>query len=176
MNFKLQVSAVAAMMLLGGCASTGGVAGVNMDSVMSAGTSAFKAASLSDADVKTMSDEACAASDKQNKIAAPKSKYDVRLQKVVKGFDTTINGAPTNYKVYLTKDVNAWAMSNGCIRVYSGLMDMMTDSELRGVIGHEMGHVALGHSKKAMQTAYAVSAARTAVGATGNSVATALSA
>jgi len=42
-------------------------------------------------------------------------------------------------------------MSNGCIRVYSGLMDMMTDSELRGVIGHEMGHVALGHSKKAMQ-------------------------
>lgn len=176
MNFKLQVSAVAAMMLLGGCASTGGVAGVNMDSVMSAGTSAFKAASLNDADVKTMSDEACAASDKQNKIAALKSKYDVRLQKVVKGFDTTINGAPTNYKVYLTKDVNAWAMSNGCIRVYSGLMDMMTDSELRGVIGHEMGHVALGHSKKAMQTAYAVSAARTAVGATGNSVATALSA
>ena len=44
-------------------------------------------------------------------------------------------------------------MANGCIRVYSGLMDMMTDAELQGVIGHEMGHVALSHSKKSMQAA-----------------------
>ncbi|MBE0629485.1 MAG: M48 family metalloprotease, partial [Burkholderia vietnamiensis] len=36
---------------------------------------------------------------------------------------------------------------------------------------HEMGHVALGHSKKAMQTAYAVSAARTAAGAASPGVA-----
>ncbi len=39
-------------------------------------------------------------------------------------------------------------MANGCIRVYSGLMDMMTDNEVEAVIGHEMGHVALGHVKK----------------------------
>ena len=50
-------------------------------------------------------------------------------------------------------------------------MDQMNDDELRGVIGHEMGHVALGHSKKAMQTAYAVSAARTAAGAASPGVA-----
>ena len=62
-------------------------------------------------------------------------------------------------------------MGNGCVRVYSGLMDQMNDDELRGVIGHEMGHVALGHSKKAMQTAYAVSAARTAAGAASPGVA-----
>ena len=55
----------------------------------------------------------------------------------------------------MTKDVNAWAMANGCVRVYSGLMDMMNDNEVRGVVGHEMGHVALGHTKKAMQVAYA---------------------
>ncbi|VEB54342.1 Putative metalloprotease yggG [Salmonella enterica subsp. enterica] len=42
-----------------------------------------------------------------------------------------------NYKVYETKDVNAFAMANdGCIRVYSGLMDMMTDNEVEAVIGH----------------------------------------
>ncbi|VTR30443.1 Uncharacterized metalloprotease yggG [Serratia fonticola] len=34
-------------------------------------------------------------------------------------------------------------MANGCIRVYSGLMDMMDDNEVEGVLGHEMGHVAL---------------------------------
>ncbi|HEY4318958.1 MAG TPA: M48 family metallopeptidase [Herbaspirillum sp.] len=170
-------------MALAGCGGNGGmnasnmnVSNMNVDGLMSAGTSAFKAVSISDADVRTMSDEACATSDKQNKIAAKGSKYDKRLQMVVKSFPPTINGAPTNYKVYLTKDVNAWAMANGCIRVYSGLMDMMNDGELRGVIGHEMGHVALGHSKKAMQTAYAVSAARTAAGASGNAAATTLSA
>jgi putative metalloprotease len=177
MNMKFKLLALAATTALAGCgAAGGGVAGVNVDGMMAAGGTALKATSLSDTDVKTMSDEACAASDKQNKIAAPKSKYDVRLNKVVQGFSPSLNGAQTNYRVYMTKDVNAWAMSNGCIRVYSGLMDMMNDSELRGVIGHEMGHVALGHTKKAMQTAYAVTAARTAAGATGNAVVTNLSA
>ncbi|MFP1497472.1 M48 family metalloprotease [Escherichia coli] len=48
----------------------------------------------------------------------------------------------------MAKDVNAFAMANGCIRADSGLMDMMTDNEVEAVIGHEMGHVALGHVKK----------------------------
>lgn len=178
MNIKFQVSIIAAMLALAGCAATKGgssLGSMNTDALLSAGTTAYKAASLSDTEVKTMSDDACATSDKQNKIASAKSKYDVRLKKVMKGFDTTIDGAPINYRVYLTKDVNAWAMANGCIRVYSGLMDMMTDSELRGVIGHEMGHVALGHSKKAMQTAYTVAAARSVAGSVGNSTVAALS-
>ena len=71
--------------------------------------------------------------------------------------------------------VNAWAMANGCIRVYSGLMDLMNDDELRGVIGHEIGHVALGHSKKRMQTAYAASAARSIAANSGNSALASLS-
>jgi putative metalloprotease len=65
-----------------------------------------------------------------------------------------------NYKVYETKDVNAFAMANGCIRVYSGLMDMMNDNEVEAVIGHEMGHVALGHVKKGMQVALGTNAVR----------------
>jgi putative metalloprotease len=80
-----------------------------------------------------------------------------------------------NYKVYMTKDVNAWAMANGCVRVYSGLMDMMSDDEVRGVLGHEVGHVALGHTKSAMQVAYTTAAARGLLGATGNATLTALS-
>ncbi|MCE1781874.1 M48 family metalloprotease, partial [Enterobacter hormaechei] len=49
----------------------------------------------------------------------------------------------------------------------SGLMDMMNDNEVEGVLGHEMGHVALGHSRKAIQVAYAAVAARTAVASAG---------
>lgn len=81
-------------------------------------------------------------------------------------YEDVKNGTPVNYKVYLTSDVNAWAMANGCVRVYSGLMDMMTDNEVEGVLGHEMGHVALGHTREKMQKAYATMAARDAVSAT----------
>ena len=153
-----------------------GLQSMDPNAAVSAGTTLFKAATLSDSDIVTLSNDACKASDAQSQVAASGSAYAKRLTKVMSGFgDMTLNGQKINYKVYVTKDVNAWAMGNGCVRVYSGLMDMMNDDELRGVIGHEMGHVALGHTKKAMQAAYTVSAARTAVGATGNSVATALS-
>jgi len=67
--------------------------------------------------------------------------------------------------------VNAFAMADGTIRLYSGLMDMMTDDELRYVIGHEMGHVKSGHTKKRMQTALAASAAQKGVSASGTKAA-----
>ncbi len=57
-----------------------------------------------------------------------------------------------------------------CTAVYSGLMDLMNDDEVHGVVGHEMGHVALGHTKKAMQVAYVTSAARTVAASAGGVV------
>lgn len=167
-------TALAASLTLAGCAN---MQNMDANSLLGAGSDMAKAMNLSDADIVQLSDAACKESDAQSKIAPAKSKYTVRLNKIMKGFGKIdLNGQPVNYKVYQTADVNAWAMGNGCIRVYSGLMDLMNDDELRGVIGHEMGHVALGHSKKAMQTAYAVSAARTAAGAAGNSAVSALTA
>ncbi|RYX95239.1 MAG: peptidase [Comamonadaceae bacterium] len=132
------------------------------------GGSAFKALSLSDGDIAAMSDESCTAMDKKSQIAPAGSKYATRLNQVVRRMPTSVNDKTANYKVYITKDVNAWAMANGCIRVYSGLMDLMNDDELRGVIGHEIGHVALGHSKARMQTAYGASALRGLAAASGS--------
>ncbi|AKQ60591.1 M48 family metalloprotease [Bordetella hinzii] len=166
-------TALAGSLALAGCAN---MKNMDANSLMSAGGDMAKAMSLSDADIVQLSDAACKESDAQSKVAPANSKYTKRLNKVMAGFGKMdLNGQKINYKVYQTQEVNAWAMGNGCVRVYSGLMDMMNDDELRGVIGHEMGHVALGHSKKAMQTAYAVSAARTAASATGNSAVSALS-
>jgi putative metalloprotease len=65
-----------------------------------------------------------------------------------------------NYAVYISPEVNAFAMTNGTIRIYSGLMDMLDDGELRFVIGHEMGHVLNNHIRKKIQLAYAASAVR----------------
>lgn len=154
----------------------GGIQNLDMNGALSAGGSLYKAATLSDSDIIALSNEACKASDMQSRVAAPGSQYARRLAHVMQGFgDMTLNGQKINYKVYITSDVNAWAMGNGCIRVYSGLMKIMNDDELRAVIGHEMGHVALGHAKRAMQVAYTASAARNAAGAAGNAAVAALS-
>ena len=151
--------ALAAGVVLAGCKT---MDSGNISGIMDTGSTAMKALTLSDSDVVNMSNESCEAMDAENKIAPANSKYTQRLNKVIAKMPKEIDGKKAVYKVYLTQDVNAWAMANGCIRVYSGLMDLMNDDELRGVIGHEIGHVALGHSKKAMQTAYAASAARQA--------------
>lgn len=158
------IGAAAAATVLAGC---GGFKNADSNALMQAGGSAYKAMSLTDGDVAAMSDQSCAAMDSKNQIAPANSRYTTRLNQVVRAMPNSVNGKPANYKVYMTKDVNAWAMANGCIRVYSGLMDLMNDDELRGVIGHEIGHVALGHSKGRMQTAYAASALRSAAGAAG---------
>lgn len=169
--------AITLSLLLAACSNTGGSAlsGDNATGLTTAGVTAFKAATLNDTDVMELSDKSCTALDAQSKIAAPKSKEARRLAKIVKGMPAEVGGVPINYKVYLTKDVNAWAMGNGCVRVYGGLMTLMNDNELRAVIGHEIGHVALGHAKSSMQTAYAASAARQAAGSAGNAGVAALS-
>lgn len=158
---------VAAAIALTGCA------GSNSQGLINSGMSMVQAATLGDDDVKTLSDEACADSDKKSQIAPASSKYSQRLTKIMAGLKN--DGVPVQAKVYLSKTVNAWAMANGCVRVYSGIMDLMSDDEVRGVLGHEIGHVALGHSKAAMQVAYAAQAARGALAASGNGAVSALS-
>lgn len=161
MKIKLLATVMVSAALLSGCK--------NLDTSMltKSGTQLYQAATLSDAEIKSLTNNACKEMDAQNQIAPANSEYAKRLDKIAKALGNEVNGTPVNYKVYMTKDVNAWAMANGCVRVYSGLMDMMTDNEVEGVLGHEMGHVALGHTRKAMQVAYGSVAARTAIASVG---------
>ena len=55
-------------------------------------------------------------------------------------------------------EVNAFACPDGSIRIYSGLLDIMTDEEVLGVIGHEIGHIANRDSKEAFKNALLTSA------------------
>jgi putative metalloprotease len=157
-------AAMLALFAMAGCAN------MDTNALMQSGATAAQAAMLTDADVQQLSVASCQDQDSKNQIAPANSTYVKRLANVSKGLPTSVNGAPLNFKVYLTKDVNAWAMANGCVRVYSGLMDLMNDDEVRAVLGHEIGHVALGHTKKAAQVAYSVSAARGVVGSVGGTV------
>ena len=69
---------------------------------------------------------------------------------------------------YMSPEVNAFAMADGSIRIYGGLMDMLTDGELRFVIGHEMGHVMKRHIREKIRLAYAASAVRKGVASQNN--------
>jgi len=124
-----------------------------------AGEKVLKAATLSDEDMAELSLESVEWMDANNPVAEPGDPYADRLNGLIK--DLKIDPDLTlNFKVYVVSDVNAFATPDGSVRVMAGLMDLMNDDELLSVIGHEIGHVKLGHSKKRYRTAYGISAAK----------------
>ncbi len=104
--------------------------------------------------------------DKHNPVLGDDSPYVQRLKRLTEGL-TSVEGIPLNFKVYDVIDVNAFACADGSVRVFSSLMDIMDDDELLGVIGHEIGHVAKKHSKKAFKTALLASAGKDMVSSAG---------
>jgi metalloprotease len=124
-----------------------------------AGMDAIKAATLTDKEILELAVQSAQYSDGKSRIAPSENKHAARLQRLVGDYlqDGSIR---FNYAVYLSPEVNAFAMADGTIRVYSGLMEMLTDGELRFVIGHEMGHVAKNHIRERIQLGYAASAIR----------------
>ena len=100
--------------------------------------------------------------DRRNTVCANNNKYTLRLRRLTKGM-TEADGIKLNFKVYKTTEYNAFACPDGSVRVFSALMDILNDNELLGVIGHEIGHVALRHSKKAWRSALLRSAASDAI-------------
>ncbi|MDE6392880.1 MAG: M48 family metallopeptidase [Muribaculaceae bacterium] len=158
--------ATASCLMLSGCSATG----LNMSSLMSGATKAIQAATVSDSEIQNCVHEYITYSDQQNKIAPASSEYSRRLARLTDGL-TSVDGIPLNFKVYLTNDVNAFACADGSVRVYSGLMDRMTDDEVLGVIGHEIGHVAHKDTKNAFKQALLNSAILDGIASTGSTAA-----
>ena len=131
------------------------------------GKDAVKAITLSDKDVLAISSKSTDFLDKKNRLAPPDNKYSIRLNRLInqKFQDGDV---AFNYGVYISPEVNAFAMADGSIRIYGGLMDMLTDGELRFVIGHEMGHVMKRHIREKIRLAYAASAVRKGVASQNN--------
>lgn len=160
---NLLYACVLAIFLLpsAGCSSSS----LDMGTLMSGASKALQAATISDDQIRGYVKEYVAYSDRQNKVAPAGNKYSKRLAKLTRGLDN-VDGVPLNFKVYLTNDVNAFACADGSVRVYSGLMDRMTDDEVLGVIGHEIGHVAHKDTRHAFQQALLQSAILDGIGST----------
>lgn len=145
----------------------------NIGKAVGGATKVLKAATLTDADMAKYVKEYVAWMDEHNHVCDAKSPYTKRLNRLTQGLNE-VEGIPLNFKVYYVTDVNAFACPDGSVRVFSSLMDVMTDEELLGVIGHEIGHVAHKDSKKGFRTALLTSALKDGIAST-NGAAAALS-
>ena len=117
-----------------------------------------KALTFTNEDAIKLSAESVAWMDDNNTVADANNPYTIRLNKVF-GKHKSEDGLALNYKVYLVTDINAFACADGSVRVFSSLMDILTDDELLAVIGHEIGHVKNEDTKDAIKSAYLTAAA-----------------
>lgn len=146
------------------CTSAGAFAQFNLKKAVGGATKAVQAFTLTDEQMAEYVKESVDWMDRNNPVLGDDSPYVQRLNKLVAGI-TDADGIPLNFKVYDVIDVNAFACPDGSVRVFSSLMDIMTDDELMGVIGHEIGHVVKRHSKNAFKTQLLTGALKDAVAA-----------
>ena len=142
----------------------------NLKKAVSAGAKAVQAATLTDAQMAAYVKESVDWMDKHNPVLPEDNPYTQRLRKLTEGI-TDADGIPLNFKVYHVIDINAFACPDGSVRVFSSLMDIMSDDELMGIIGHEIGHVMKRHSKNAFRQSLLTGALKDAAGAANNTVA-----
>lgn len=167
---------LALLLGLSGCASDNGF---NAGTAVVVGAGLLAASTLDKKDVKKMSAAAAQELDAKSTVAPPDSADAERLARITRDLQN-YNGMTLNYKVYMSKEINAFALADGSVRVYSGLLDAMPDEQVYAVIGHEIGHVALNHTydqmRKQLLTNAAFQAAASAGGTLGELTASELGA
>ncbi|WP_165021140.1 MULTISPECIES: M48 family metallopeptidase [unclassified Dysgonomonas] len=93
-----------------------------------------------------------------------------RLEKII-STAPDVKELNLDIQAFYVVDQNAFACANGSIRVFAGLMELMTDDEILGIIGHEVGHIVNKDSKDAFKNALLTSALKDAVGSTSGTAA-----
>ena len=142
----------------------------NWSKIGSGALKAAKALTLSDADMAAYCKQSVEWMDAHNPVLPDNNPYTQRLKRLTEGI-TDADGIPLNFKVYDVVDVNAFACPDGSVRVFSSLMDIMTDDELLGIIGHEIGHVVKRHSKNAFKHELMTGAVKDALAASNGTLA-----
>lgn len=163
---KNRVFLKAIVCLMCAVSSVPAMAQFNLKKAISGAVKATQAVTLTDEQMSEYVKEYITWMDANNQVCADDNEYTIRLKKLTEGLGDA-DGIPLNFKVYYVTDVNAFACADGSVRVFSSLMDIMSDEELLGVIGHEIGHVAHRDSKKGFRTALLTSALKDGISSQG---------
>lgn len=150
-----------------GTATAFGQLKINKQAI-SAGAKVVKAATISDKEIEQYVKEYVKWLDEHNPVCEGDDPYAVRLAQIIEPIK---NAEGLDIKAYRVVDVNAFACADGTIRVFAGLMEVMTDEQILGVIGHEIGHVKNKDTKDAFRTALLASALREGVSSQGGTAA-----
>jgi len=119
----------------------------------------LRATIVTNKEMRIMANASVKKLDAESRVAPNSNKYALRLKEITKHLKVP-DKFNLDLKVYIDKTINAFAFANGSVRVYSGLMDKMSNSEILFVIGHELGHVKYKHSKDSYRMAYLMSGLR----------------
>lgn len=86
--------------------------------------------------------------DQNNAVSADNSEYTTRLKSILGDKFTDVEGKPLTVKVYESAEANILALNNGNIRIYSGMMDLLSDDEVKALIAMEAGHINSGNVRE----------------------------
>lgn len=143
---------------------------IDIRKAASAATKAVQAFTLTDEQMAEYVREYTEWLDKNNPLCSVEDE-DQGMREVAERLESIIADAPDiaelglDVKAYYVGEVNAFASPDGTIRVFAGLMQLMTDEEILGIIGHEVGHIVNKDSKEAFKKALLTSALKDAAGA-----------
>lgn len=141
-KYRLGWSAV--MILLAGCTSVADMAGYDTATLNASAAKSYTQV-VQKAQSQQVLDTTSATSRRIHAVFN-------RLKPYANQANTT--GVPFNWQmnVIRSNEMNAWAMPGGKMAVYTGIVERLhlTDDEIAAVVGHEMTHALLEHSKKAI--------------------------
>jgi putative metalloprotease len=99
-------------LFIGGCEDT------DIGLATQACIEAVRAVTLDDEEVKRLAVEVSKESDLKHAIAPPDHPYARRLERLTSGYEK-FDGYEFDFKVYLSPNINAFAMADGSIRIYN---------------------------------------------------------
>ena len=167
MKHLFTISLAALFSLLG---TAPAAAQFNLKKALGGAAKAAQAVTITDEQMASYVKEYIDWMDANNPVCADDDPHALRLARLTEELSDA-DGIALNFKVYNVVDVNAFACADGSVRVFAALMEIMTDDELLGVIGHEVGHIAHRDSKKGFRTALLASALRDGVSSSGGKAA-----
>jgi putative metalloprotease len=85
-------------------------------------------------------------SDCAQTVLAPTHPLSKRVSALVSPHRAEL-GIPLSVKIYDSPEKNAVSSPDGSIRFYRGILERLTDDEIRALFGHELGHIVMAHKE-----------------------------